>query len=454
MSRLVRAMSGTDLLLINLCSIVLVLTIYVVDAEAVRIVLGLPFVLFFPGYVLIAALFPRSSDLGTAQRVALSIGFSIIIAPLVGLLVNIVWEIQLYPIVLSLTIFIAAMSVIAWYSRSRVPQSEVMGLVPDLSLPGKRYRHTLDTVVSVIVAVTFLGAIVTLGYVVANPRTGEEFTEFYIVGAENQPSELAMGNEATVVLGIINREHDKMSYQVDVLVGGSPLTGAGPIELDHGGTWEGEIGFVPGEACARTSLVQDVNNAEGPSLAEVDGVEVAGVKSIQVASTDHLEPGDHIWVGQEAAQIQEIADRAIMLDEVLKEYHPMGTEVIEVQKVEFRLHKIRKLGQDGSTSLSLWLGKDHLSTSVLNQGYSEAVYRIEVRVDGNQTEETRLESIGPIIEAGGEGWAHDILFPFSEINEVDFSLYNDGELLYQSLESASYPSVYVWAHVGETSPAD
>lgn len=452
MTRLVRAMSGTDLLLINLCSIILLLTIYVVDAEAVRIVLGLPFVLFFPGYVFVAALFPRSRDLGTAQRVALSIGFSIIIAPLVGLLVSIVWEIQLYPIVLSLTVFIAAMSVIAWYSRSRVPQSEVMGLVPDLSLLGKRHRHALDTFVSVIVALTFLGAVVTLGYVVANPRTGEEFTEFYIVGAENLPGELAMGSEATVVLGVINREHDTMSYQVEVLVGGSPLTGAGPIELDHGGTWEGEIGFVPDEACARTLLAQEVNNAEGPSLAEVNGVQVAGVNSIQLASTDHLEPGDHIWVGQEAAQVQEIAGRAIRLSEALKEYYPVGTEVIEVQKIEFRLHKIRKLGQDGGTSLSLWLGKDHLSASVLNQGSSEAGYAMEVRVDGNQTEQPTVESVGPIIVAGGEGWAHDILFPFSEVNEVAFSLYNDGELLYQSLESAGYPSVYLWAHVGETSP--
>jgi uncharacterized membrane protein len=453
MTRLVRAMSGTDLLIINLCSIVLLLTIYVVDAEPVRIVLGLPFVLFFPGYVLIAALFPRNSDLGTAQRVALSIGSSIIIAPLIGLLVNIVWEIQLYPVVLSLTIFIAAMSVIAWYSRSRVPQSEVMGLIPDLSLPGKRSRRPLDTFVSVIVAVTFLGAMITLGYVVANPRTGEEFTEFYIVGAENLPGELAIGSEASVALGIINREHDTMSYQVEALVGGSPLTGTGLIELDHGGTWEGEVGFVPGESCARTLLVQDVNNAEGPSLAEVNGGQVVGVNSIQVASTDLLEPGDHIWVGQEAAQIQEIGGRAVTLHEALKEYHPTGTEVIEVQKIEFRLHKIRKLGQDGGTSLSLWLGKDVLSAGVLNQGYSEAAYRIELRVNGNQTEDTRVESVGPIIVASGEGWAHDVLFPFSEINEVELSLYNDGELLYQSLESASYPSIYVWAHVGETSPA-
>jgi hypothetical protein len=410
-------------------------------------------VLFFPGYVLIAALFPRRSDLSTAQRAALSIGFSVIVAPLIGFILSIAWEIRLYPIVLSLTVFIAVMSVIAWYSRSRVPQSEVMGLVPDLAPHGKRHRVTLDTVVSVIVVLTFLGAIFTLGYVVTHPRTGEEFTEFYVVGAESQPSELAMGDEATVVLGIINRENDSMSYQVEVLVGGSPLAAVGPIELGHDQKWEGDIGFVPGEACARTVLAQDVNNIEGPSLAEVEGVQLAGVKSIQVVSADYLEPGDHIWLGQEAVQIQEVADRTITLSEVLKEYHPVGTEVIEVQKVEFRLHKIRKLGQDGSTFLSLWLGKDHLSASVLNQGYSDASYEMEVRVNGNQTEETRVESIGPIIVASGEGWAHDILFPFSEINEVDFSLYNDGELLYQSMESASYPSVYVWAHVGGTSPA-
>jgi len=51
----------------------------------VRIILGLPLVLFLPGYSLIATLFPRKDDLDAIKRIALSFGLSITITPLLGL---------------------------------------------------------------------------------------------------------------------------------------------------------------------------------------------------------------------------------------------------------------------------------------------------------------------------------------------------------------------------------
>ncbi|NQE51957.1 hypothetical protein C5S29_00090 [ANME-1 cluster archaeon GoMg3.2] len=54
----------------------------------VRSILGLPLVLFLPGYTLIAALFIRKDDLGGIERMALSVGLSIAISPLLGLALN------------------------------------------------------------------------------------------------------------------------------------------------------------------------------------------------------------------------------------------------------------------------------------------------------------------------------------------------------------------------------
>jgi uncharacterized membrane protein len=45
----------------------------------IRIILGLPLVLFLPGYSLIATLFPRKDDLDAIERIALSFGLSIAI---------------------------------------------------------------------------------------------------------------------------------------------------------------------------------------------------------------------------------------------------------------------------------------------------------------------------------------------------------------------------------------
>lgn len=78
----------------------------------VRNVLGILFILWFPGYTFIKTLFPTATrsketpekDLDIIERVALSTGMSLALVPMVGLLLNYTpWGITLTPIVLSLT---------------------------------------------------------------------------------------------------------------------------------------------------------------------------------------------------------------------------------------------------------------------------------------------------------------------------------------------------------------
>jgi hypothetical protein len=71
----------------------------------VRYVFGSISVLFLPGYALIEALYPKKEDLDGLERLALSIGLSFALVPLVGLLLNYTpWGIRLDPIVASLSI--------------------------------------------------------------------------------------------------------------------------------------------------------------------------------------------------------------------------------------------------------------------------------------------------------------------------------------------------------------
>jgi hypothetical protein len=68
-----------------------------------RYVFGALFVLFVPGYSLIEALYPKRGDLDGLERLALSIGLSLALVPLVGLVLNYTpWGIRLDPIVVSL----------------------------------------------------------------------------------------------------------------------------------------------------------------------------------------------------------------------------------------------------------------------------------------------------------------------------------------------------------------
>jgi uncharacterized membrane protein len=75
-----------------------------------RSALGIIFVLFLPGYTFIKALFPTkvpiktsSENLDTIERIALSLGMSIALVPIIGLILNYTpWGIRLMPITLSL----------------------------------------------------------------------------------------------------------------------------------------------------------------------------------------------------------------------------------------------------------------------------------------------------------------------------------------------------------------
>jgi len=99
-------------ILLALATTILVFTVPedVYPIVYVRYIFGSIFVLWMPGYTFIKALFPAklpiqaaSKELETIERIALSIGMSLALVPIVGLLLNYTpWGISLTPITLSL----------------------------------------------------------------------------------------------------------------------------------------------------------------------------------------------------------------------------------------------------------------------------------------------------------------------------------------------------------------
>lgn len=65
-----------------------------------RYVLGSIYVLFLPGYSLIEALYPEEGRLSDLEKLALSIGLSLALVPLIGLVLNYTpWGIRLNPFI-------------------------------------------------------------------------------------------------------------------------------------------------------------------------------------------------------------------------------------------------------------------------------------------------------------------------------------------------------------------
>ena len=83
-----------------------------------RYVFGSAFVLYVPGASLIELLYPKRGDLSQLERLALSIGLSLALVPLVGLLLNYTpWGIRLGPITASLTALSTLLSLGAAYRK-------------------------------------------------------------------------------------------------------------------------------------------------------------------------------------------------------------------------------------------------------------------------------------------------------------------------------------------------
>ena len=109
-----------------------------------------------------------------------------------------------------------------------------------------------DRVLSIILVITIMGALGALGYVIATPKVGEKFTEFYVLGLEGKatdyPRELRVGEEGRVLVGITNRERETVNYWVEVRIDGVRNNQVGPLELEHDEKWKEIVSFTPHRA--------------------------------------------------------------------------------------------------------------------------------------------------------------------------------------------------------------
>lgn len=242
-----------DLIIVVLFSVIMVPLVEFTTGEA-RIIFGLMFLLFSPGYSLIAALFPARKSLGGIERLALSFGLSIATVPLIGLILNYTpLGIRLYPVLLSVLAFIIIMVVIAWYRRARLEPQERFSLEFRQRVASVRQSWSgqgpIDRLLNVVLVIAIVASISTLGYVIANPKVGEKFTEFYILGAKGKaddyPKEIILGQSAWVTVGITNREQEQTTYEVEVIIQGELLADVGPFILDNDENYETPVYFAP-----------------------------------------------------------------------------------------------------------------------------------------------------------------------------------------------------------------
>ena len=287
-----------------------------IDQTPLRIVIGLPFVLFAPGYALIAALFPErgpapsehddesdANDTGVddeqgidgIERVALSFGTSIAVVPLLGLVLNFTpWGIRLVPILVAVGGFTALAVAVAASRRNELPEAERF-TVPyrewldagkaELFAPDSR----TDAMLNVVLVVSVVLAMGSVGYAVAVPKDGESFSELYLLTedadgelvADDYPEELVRGEPATLTVGVGNQENQPVSYTTVVLLQRVEVENNSTTvleqdrlrtfspTLEHNQTWHQQHAIRPtmtGERLRLTYLLYKGNPPASPSV--------------------------------------------------------------------------------------------------------------------------------------------------------------------------------------------
>lgn len=218
-----------DLIVIAVWMLLAVLSIYVpfINETFIRVIFTVPVILFIPGYVLIAALFPEKTSIDGIERFALSVGLSIAVVPLIGLVLNYTpFGIRLNPIVISLVLFTLIMMIITLYRRARLSDEEKFAVPFEMVKPALKEelfpkgQGKFDKALSIILIAAVIVAAVTTVFVIAFPKDGEKFTEFYILGedkmADDYPEKFPVNSQQFVWIG--NHEYRDVTYTVETLL--------------------------------------------------------------------------------------------------------------------------------------------------------------------------------------------------------------------------------------------
>jgi len=248
-----RLLGGSgDLVFVYLTLVVTVLVQWALPDSLAPAVLGLPLLLFFPGYGLLLALFPRRGGaraetgrrpggIELVERMALAFGTSLTIAPIVGLCYAFVGvPLTQHSVTIGFASLTALFFAVGEFRRSRLPQAD------RFTLPTDRWLRTVLTaigpenewsgnVVNLALVLSVVFAFSSLGYGILVPNSGEQYTNFYLVTQEGDgefvaadyPANFTDGEFDQLTVGIDNHEGRTVEYHVVVELQRVSVDGAG-----------------------------------------------------------------------------------------------------------------------------------------------------------------------------------------------------------------------------------
>lgn len=206
---------------------------------------AIPSLLFLPGYILIAILFPRDIDqrfrgqefsfrtmpwsnrsIDLIERAALSFGMSVALIPLFALGIGVGWNLTPPVVINGVTIILVVGIALAAIQRFRTPPAQRFtipihqwktNLLNDL-----HSTHTTDRVVTIFLVAAILFAVGAVGYAIATPYQSDQSTALFLATEDEQgnpiasgyPTTFTVGESQALTVGITNNENTDQAYTI------------------------------------------------------------------------------------------------------------------------------------------------------------------------------------------------------------------------------------------------
>ncbi|KYK27043.1 MAG: hypothetical protein AYK23_00360 [Candidatus Proteinoplasmatales archaeon SG8-5] len=210
-----------DLVLVIIFTLVGVLTaLFLQEGNLLRVAFGLPLLLVIPGYTLTSSLWPEKG-LSTLERLALSIGLSIVIVAINGLVTSYLTGLTLTNILVGLVLIIFIFSGIACYRRSTLPMDDRYNLM--ISEIASRSADSTDKLFSMSIMIMLIMTGCFMAYMLAMPSIEPAYTEFYILDSDGTyggyPVNISANQTAAIIIGITCHEEEQKVYTITTAVG-------------------------------------------------------------------------------------------------------------------------------------------------------------------------------------------------------------------------------------------
>lgn len=245
-----------DLLIVLLLSFLSILFVLIppFNQTPLRIIFAFPILLFLPGYVLIATMFPCKTELTVIERFTLSIGLSIAIFVFDGFAVS-VTPLLFRPvsIVSTLSMFTSLFTLLAFFRRIRTPIKDryfvnllsVTDFIDSLKVKGEQSDIEKALIIGLVGSIILASGMVIYAKLTYKE---EEFSTLYILGesgmAEDYPSNLYILEKNPIIVGVENFENEPVNYTLNVRMG-NHLLHQEQINLNHQEKWEEMIALTP-----------------------------------------------------------------------------------------------------------------------------------------------------------------------------------------------------------------